>query len=55
MVGGSRHSCPVPPARPGKVPGAQGVPAPSPAGCHTDEVGHLVHVVGGQQHHFLLL
>lgn len=28
---------------------------PSPAGRHADEVGHLVHVVGGQQHHLLVL
>lgn len=28
---------------------------PSPAGCHTDEVRHLVHVVSGQQHHLFIL
>lgn len=28
---------------------------PSPAGRHAEEVGHLVHVVGGQQHHLLIL
>lgn len=54
---GSFHSSP-PHTHPIATPfqgWARRCPPPSPAGRHADEVGHLVHVVGGQQHHLLVL